>query len=455
MGFGEAVSETGAPATAEDVEAARAEWAKAFVDQCVTRGLRAIALTDHHEMVVVPYVRRAIEERGQADPDLDLWLFPAMELTARGGKQCLIIFDSDLSERWWEQVQGKLGIAYANLDKLSAAGQKVTQLTCPYPEIAKLLDELEGLRGKYIVLPNVSQGNNHTVLIDGGHGDFLRMSYVGGYLDRTQTIDTLSPKNQTRLSGTDKTWSLRQIYPLPTSDSRSASFSNLGQNNTWIKLAEPTAEAIRQAFLGYRSRIRIESPKIPSLVVAAAKIEGSTILQTTALTVSPEFNAVIGGRGSGKSSFLEYVAFGLGRSCYDAPRDQYSGTKRMHDLISDTLVSKGGHVSLKIVQDDAVFTRQLHKVAPHLAYADHPASSSRAANPESFSVCATPRNASVPRVRLPHPCEANTHAPMYSKSPTLKGRASSLTRDLCNIRVYSCTRTGHRTSAADHVPDRD
>ena len=25
---------------------------------------------------------------------------------------------------------------------------------------------------------------------------------------------------------------------------------------------------------------------------------------------------------------------------------------------------------------------------------------------------------------------------MYSKSPTLKGRASSLTRDLCNIRVY-------------------
>ena len=70
------------------------------------------------------------------------------------------------------------------------------------------------------------------------------------------------------------------------------------------------------------------------------------------------------------------------------------------------------------------YTRKLHKVAPHLAYADHPASSSRAANPESFSVCATPRNASVPRVRLPHPCEANTHAPMYSKSPTLKGRAS-------------------------------
>ena len=95
---------------------------------------------------------------------------------------------------------------------------------------------------------------------------------------------------------------------------------------------------------------------MPSLVVAVAEIEGSTILQSTALTVSPEFNAVIGGRESGKSSFLEYVAFGLGRSCNDAPRDHYSGTERMRDLLSDTFTSKGGRISLKIVQDNAVFT---------------------------------------------------------------------------------------------------
>ena len=109
-------------------------------------------------------------------------------------------------------------------------------------------------------------------------------------------------------------------------------------------------------------------------------------------------------------------------------------------LSDDFTVFHGVHWS----REYAKWTRQLHKVAPHLAYPDHPASSSRAANPESFSVCATPRNASVPRVRLPHPCEANTHAPMYSKSPTLKGRASSITRDLCNIRVDPLRRGGFR-----------
>ena len=356
LGIGEPVSETGAPATAEDVAVARTEWAKDFVDRCVAKGLRAVALTDHHEMVMVPYVQKAIEVRKEADSDLDLWFFPGMELTASGGKQCLILFDADLSEQWREQAQSKLGIAYADLDTRSPAGPRVAQLTCPYPDIAELLDELVGLRGKYIVLPNVSQGNRYTVLTEGGHGEFRRMPYVGGYLDRGQTIDTLSPRNRRRLSGTDKSWSLREIYPLPTSDSRSADFLGLGQNKAWIKLAEPTAEAIRQAFLGHRSRISVASPKVPSLIVAATKIEGSKILELTSLTISPEFNAVIGGRGTGKSSFLEYVAFGLGRSCYDVPRDHYSGTERMRDLISDTVVSKGGRVSLEIVQDNAIFT---------------------------------------------------------------------------------------------------
>jgi chromosome segregation protein len=78
-------------------------------------------------------------------------------------------------------------------------------------------------------------------------------------------------------------------------------------------------------------------------------------LQQTDLPVSPEFNSVIGGRGSGKSSFLEYVSFGLGRSCYDVPRDHYSGTQRMHDLVNDTLVSKGGLVTLNVLQDNATF----------------------------------------------------------------------------------------------------
>lgn len=355
VGVGETINETGVKATAVDVDTARAQWANEFVEQCIAKELEAVALTDHHEMVMVPYVQQAIADRKKNDPDFDLWLFPGMELTASGGKQCLIIFDADLSEDWRRQTQGKLGIAYADQDEKAAKSPKVTQLSIGYADIAKELDTLEGLRGRYIILPNVSQGNNHTVLVDGAHGDFRRMPYVGGYLDQGQTIKTLGSKNRTRLSGTDKTWSLREIYPLPTSDSRSADYAALAQNNTWIKLAEPTAEAIRQAFLGHQSRIRIEKPLEPSLVVGRVDIQGSTILERMNLPLSPELNCTIGGRGSGKSSLLEYLSFGLGRSCHDVQRDHYSGTERLRELVNDTLITKNGSVTLRIVQDNAIF----------------------------------------------------------------------------------------------------
>ena len=342
--------------TKEQTEIARTEWANSLIDECVSIGLQVIALTDHHEMVMVSYVQKVVEERRQSDAHFDFWCFPGMELTTRGGKQCLIIFDADLSESCREAAQSRLGISRIGLKEKTAKAPQVTQLHCAYPDIAGLLDDLDDVRGRYIVLPNVSQGNNHTVLTDGGHGDFSRMSYVGGYLDRGQNLSTLSRKNQVRISGTDQTWSQREIYPLPTSDSREADFSFLGRNDAWIKLAEPTAEAIRQAFLGHHSRIKAERPTIPSLVIAMAEIEGSAILHSTAKNVNPEFNAVIGGRGTGKSTFLEYLAFGLGRSCYDAPRDEYSGNERMRDLINETLVTQSGKVSLKIVQDNAVFS---------------------------------------------------------------------------------------------------
>jgi chromosome segregation protein len=133
IGQGEEIPGTGAKATAQDVDDARAAWAKDFVDQCVVRGLEAVALTDHHEMIMVPYLQQEIASRKTADARFDLWLFPGMELTASGGRQCLIMFDADLSEDWRRQAQGRLGIVYADFDEKNAKGPPVTQLTSTMP----------------------------------------------------------------------------------------------------------------------------------------------------------------------------------------------------------------------------------------------------------------------------------------------------------------------------------
>lgn len=345
----------GAPATAAFVEAARQQWAEDFVEQCSKRNLTAVALTDHHEMIMFPYVRAAVASRREADPSFDLWVFPGMELTCRGGVQCLIIFDANLPDEWTNAAQARLGIVVAQLDDKARQAPRVTQLDCSYPEIAGKLDGVPQLKGRFIVLPNVSQGGQHTVLTNAAHADFKAMSYVGGYLDVGQTIETIGATNRRRLSGLDANWGSRFIYPLPTSDARSADYGQLGQNSCWIKLAAPTAEAIRQAFLGYRSRISIQRPTVATLSVRSLSVSQSAILEDGTLSISPELNSFIGGRGSGKSTLLEYIAFGLGRSCHDIDKGDYSGKQRLSGLINDTLIAAGATLELAIVQDGAHF----------------------------------------------------------------------------------------------------
>jgi type III restriction enzyme len=345
----------GAPATEADVTAARRQWAEGFVEVCAARGLEAIGITDHHEMVMVPFVQQAIEDRRRRDSDFDLWLFPGMELTARHGVQCLLLFDADLPEQWRQEALSRLGIVVANISPDAAQAQKVVQLDLDYPDIGPELDKVDELKGRFIVLPNVSNGGKYTALTNAAHADFKRMSYVGGYVDRGQNVRTVNATNRRRLSGEDQAWGSRYIYPLPTSDCRAADYAHLGTNSCWIKLAEPTAEAIRQAFLGHPSRLSIDPPEMANLVVKSVRISGSAILSDREIQLSPELNAFIGGRGSGKSSYLEYIAFGLGRSCFDMPKGDYSGSERMAGLIRDTLISPGGEVSLIISQDGADF----------------------------------------------------------------------------------------------------
>ncbi|OSJ30461.1 hypothetical protein BSZ19_24995 [Bradyrhizobium japonicum] len=354
VGIGDALT-GGKKATAVDVEAARKAWAKGLVDKCVHKGLRAIAITDHHEMVMVRYLIDEVQSRMKAGKDPDLWVFPGMELTLQGGCQCLILFDSDLEQRWWTQAIGTLGINHAALDETAAKGGSVTQLPYPYPDIATRLDAIKELKGRFIILPNVSGGGQYTVVTDGEHKNFREMPYVGGYLDKGQNIHNLQPRLKTRLSGTDSTWGNRLIYPLPTTDSREAGYPRLGSNDTWIKISGSTAESIRQAFLGCDSRISLAIPAYPSIVVRSLRVKGTHPLEDMELDFSPEFNAVIGGRGSGKSTLLEYIAFGLGRSCFDLTDKPYSGLTRLSELVKETVIAKSGEVTLVVTQDGADF----------------------------------------------------------------------------------------------------
>ena len=81
----------------------RQGYAAKLVQACRDRGLQSIAITDHHDMVFVRYVRRAAAE--ETDPDgkplpkeQQLVVFPGMELTLAVPCQTLLLFDAEFPD---------------------------------------------------------------------------------------------------------------------------------------------------------------------------------------------------------------------------------------------------------------------------------------------------------------------------------------------------------------------
>lgn len=347
--------------TIEDVQRARDTYCRTFIMKCLAEGLRAIAITDHHEGI---YCYRIIAEKTKIEEEngaIDLWIFPGMELTCKDSCQALIIFDANLPVALFEKARAKLGLT-ADTKPENAKGIKVELLDFNIADLQGLLDADLELHDRFIIFPNVKPGGHKTVLREGFHKRFKDLPYVGGYMDQCYP-DQLNAGDRRILDGEIPAWASEKRGVFSCSDARHADFRLIGKHATWIKLASPTAESLRQAMLAPDSRIRYEEPKLPSVVIASVTVQGSKYLYDGTYNFNQQMNSVIGGRGAGKSTLLEYVRFALGCSAIDGMSGQGKTSERLQELLLSTLDQATGTITLNVLLNGApvVVTREMAK----------------------------------------------------------------------------------------------
>ncbi|WP_091927901.1 TrlF family AAA-like ATPase [Methylobacterium sp. yr668] len=335
------------PVTPED----RLAYAKALVAACREKGLQAIAVTDHHDMAFVSYVRQAAREERDVDGNLlpaerQIVVFPGMELTLGVPCQAIIIFDADFPEDMFTLAMTAMTIVQAAASE--ASNGNVTRLDHIQSLLALKtdLDRHTYLKGKYTVFPNVSDGGTATLLRSGNQGKYVEMPWVGGYVDGP--VDRLGTGNKQITSGRNGAYGNKRIAVLQTSDSRREDHEHLGQHSTWIKWAIPTAEALRQACLAQESRISHVEPVLPQRVIESLSVSNSGFLGPVDVELSSQYTALIGGRGTGKSTILEYLRWGLcDQPPTDAGEDAPRYEKRRDQLVADTLKALKAKVDIK------------------------------------------------------------------------------------------------------------
>ncbi len=335
-------------------EPERLEYARELIAACRKKGIHAIAITDHHDMVFVPYIRRAaseeIDQTGTpVQPEEQINVFPGMELTLGVPCQALLLFGADFPNDMFGLAATALAITPAASSEPTCNDVKRLDRIMTLAQLYEELDRHAFLKGHYIVLPNVSEGGASTLLRSGFPGRYRDMPCVGGYLDGK--VDQLGEGNRTILSGRNGDYGNKSLALFQTSDNRHRDHRLLGDSTTWVKWAEPTAEALRQACLARESRISQDKPIVPSIAITGVNISNSSFMGPINLELNSQYNAIIGGRGTGKSTILEYVRWAL---CDEPPATDDSEELASYDakrkkLISQTLAPFGANVQVDFV----------------------------------------------------------------------------------------------------------
>ncbi len=264
-----------------------------WVESVQDAGIHAVAVTDHNTAEGIT----PIQEAASIMQDSPL-IFPGVELTANDGTHLLLLVDPSSQETHVEHLLSTVGIAVDN------RGLPESRSSLSVEEI---LDECSN--DSLILGAHVSSLGG--LLTHGGQqriAELQHSSLAAVEVNPKETLDV------TWLDGS-KAEIGRRISQIWASDGHD--FDRLGRPSTWIKMTRPDLEGLRLALRdGEASLMPTESlvSKDPNTRHANMAIESITVRDAkligrgdpTIVNLNPWFNAVIGGRGTGKSTLVDF-----------------------------------------------------------------------------------------------------------------------------------------------------
>ncbi|WP_446011375.1 TrlF family AAA-like ATPase [Candidatus Electrothrix sp.] len=309
------------------------------------QGIDCVAVTDHNSGAWIDPLKQALQDLvSEGHPDYrPLYLFPGVETTVQGNIHILAILDTNKDT---SDINSLLGA-------VSYRSTKGKSDSCSERSAVEVIDEIAKFGG--LAIPaHVDQNNG------------LFTSFTGNTLEQV-----LNNKNVFAMEVSDLAQAKPQLYTdkklnwseVVGTDSHHPSGvigeCYPGSHFTWVKMSEPSYDGLRLALLdGSPSLKRSDSctsdPNthgqlaIENIVVDDAKYLGKG--QSFFCQLNPWLNTIIGGRGTGKSTSLEFLRIALKRK-EEIPKSlekefakysQTSNNRQDEGLLKDPTVIKVG-----------------------------------------------------------------------------------------------------------------
>ena len=273
------------------------EYNAALVAGCKKSGIQVVGLADHANVHSAHSLREAFTKGG-------IVVFPGFEVSSTEKIHMVCLFAEGTDAPTLQKYLGSIA---------SAEAQENLPSNLPCLEIAKKVIE----RGGFWFAAHVTNANG-----------LLRLNQDGGGLahiwkDCTNvlaaqipfTIDSLDLKFQRILRNEDPNYLRdRAIALINAKDVRCPEDLKEESVYCWAKMTAPTIDALRMACQDSESRIRLSTELNPDF---HSRIERILVRQgylaDLEIDLSPNLNAVVGGRGTGKTTLIEGLRYALER----------------------------------------------------------------------------------------------------------------------------------------------
>ena len=270
----------------------------------------------------------------------EIILLPGLELSVKDGSNgvhVVVVF----SDEWVRNqenknyVQSFINVTFATQSNFENENSRSNH---DLLETIRELNKFE--RDYFFVFAHVEAKNGLWGSLAGG-----RIKDLGGNdLFRRRTLGFQKVRTRTEREKV-REW-LGDWYPAEVEGSDCKAVDQIGQGQAcYLKIGDFTFEAVKYALLDYPNRLSIEPKKHERSHILSATFEGG-VLQGKTINFSPELNALIGIRGSGKSSILEAIRYAL-----DIPFGEKTLDREYkNNLVGHTLGS-GGKITIQAVDE--------------------------------------------------------------------------------------------------------
>ena len=297
-------------------------YAAALRDACRTERIQVVGLADHGSVADAEIIRKVLVDGG-------IVVFPGFEVATTEKVHWVCLFPEDVSEQKLERYLGSLSLTNPEdgIRPSTLGGQQLLQC-------------VEDLGGFCFAAHATSDsgllnGKFNNLWVD----DRLRAAQIPG------NIDDLPPNFKP--IALNKNPDYKRDRPAAFINAKDvAKPDDLcdPRASTFIKMTRPCFASFLMAFKDPESRVRLSDDlqehfysQIDSISIEGGYFDGLSA------KVSSHLNAVIGGRGTGKSTLLECLRYAM-----DVPHKSEDAIRQGDQIVRENLGKAGGRVVLQL-----------------------------------------------------------------------------------------------------------